>query len=286
MLINMKEILKVAKENKFAIPAFNISSAAMFNGVMQKCEELNSPVIIAIHPDELAFIGDSFVEMIKDMANKSKIPVTLHLDHGSTKEQILRAIKDGFTSVMIDASLIGFDENITLTKEIVSLANPLNISVEAELGTIGQNDEYGESGSGEIIYTNPEDAKKFVDSTGCDTLAVAIGTAHGLYPEGFDPKLRIDILQEINKLVDIPLVLHGGSGNPDSEIELAVKNGINKINISSDIKSAFYIECRKVLEDTGLREPNVIYPRCIKKMQEVVEHKIRLFESNDKVGLY
>lgn len=286
MLINMKEILKVAKENKFAIPAFNISSAAMFNGVMQKCEELNSPVIIAIHPDELAFIGDSFVEMIKDRANKSKIPVTLHLDHGSTKEQILRAIKDGFTSVMIDASLISFDDNITLTKEIVSLASPLNISVEAELGTIGQNDEYGESGSGEIIYTNPEDAKKFVDSTGCDTLAVAIGTAHGLYPEGFDPKLRIDILQEINKLVDIPLVLHGGSGNPDSEIELAVKNGINKINISSDIKSAFYIECRKVLEDTGLREPNVIYPRCIKRMQEVVEHKIRLFESNDKVGLY
>lgn len=286
MLINMKEILKVAKENKFAIPAFNISSAAMFNGVMEKCEDLNSPVIIAIHPDELAFIGDSFVEMIKDRANKSKIPVTLHLDHGSTKEQILRAIKDGFTSVMIDASLISFDDNITLTKEIVSLASPLNISVEAELGTIGQNDEYGESGSGEIIYTNPEDAKKFVDSTGCDTLAVAIGTAHGLYPEGFDPKLRIDILQEINKLVDIPLVLHGGSGNPDSEIELAVKNGINKINISSDIKSAFYIECREVLEDTGLREPNVIYPRCIERMQEVVEHKIRLFESNDKVGLY
>lgn len=286
MLINMKEILKVAKENNFAIPAFNISSAAMFNGVMEKCEELNSPVIIAIHPDELSFIGDSFVEMIKDRANKSKIPVTLHLDHGSTKEQILRAIKDGFTSVMIDASLISFDENIALTKEIVSLANPLNISVEAELGTIGQNDEYGESGSGEIIYTNPEDAKMFVDSTGCDTLAVAIGTAHGLYPEGFDPKLRIDILQEINNLVDIPLVLHGGSGNPDSEIELAVKNGINKINISSDIKSAFYIECRKVLEDSGVREPNVIYPRCIEKMQEVVEHKIRLFGSNDKVGLY
>lgn len=286
MLINMKEILKVAKENKFAIPAFNISSAAMFNGVMEKCEELNSPVIIAIHPDELAFIGDSFVEMIKDRANKSNIPVTLHLDHGSTKEQILRAIKDGFTSVMIDASLISFDANIALTKEIVSLANPLGISVEAELGTIGQNDEYGESGSGEIIYTNPEDAKKFVESTGCDTLAVAIGTAHGLYPEGFDPKLRIDILQEINNLVDIPLVLHGGSGNPDSEIELAVKNGINKINISSDIKSAFYIECRKVLEDTGLREPNVIYPNCIKNMQEVVEHKIRLFGSNDKVELY
>lgn len=286
MLINMKEILKVAKENKFAIPAFNISSAAMFNGVMEKCEELNSPVIIAIHPDELAFIGDSFVEMIKDRANKSKIPVTLHLDHGSTKEQILRAIKDGFTSVMIDASLISFDENIALTKEIVSLATSLNISVEAELGTIGQNDEYGESGSGEIIYTNPEDAKKFVDSTGCDTLAVAIGTAHGLYPEGFDPKLRIDILQEINNIVDIPLVLHGGSGNPDSEIELAVKNGINKINISSDIKSAFYIECRKVLEDTGLREPNVIYPRCIEKMQEVVEHKVRLFGSDEKIGLY
>lgn len=286
MLLNMNELLCVAKENDFAVPAFNISSAAMFNGVMEKSEELNSPVIIAIHPNELEFIGDSFVEMIKDRANKSKLPVTIHLDHGSTKEQILRAIRVGFNSVMIDASLNSFEDNIELTKEIVSIARPLNISVEAELGTIGQKAEEGEIASGEIIYTNPEDAKKFVEMTDCDTLAIAIGTAHGLYPEGYDPKLRIDILKEIKNSVNIPLVLHGGSGNPDSEISLAVKNGINKINISSDIKSAFYKECRKVLEDLGIREPNEIYPRCIKKMNEVVEHKIRLFESNDKSKLY
>lgn len=286
MLVNMKQILKVAKENDFAVPAFNISSAPMFNGVMEKCEQLNSPVIIAIHPDELSFIGDSFVEMIKDRANKSKLPVVLHLDHGSTKEQILRAIRDGFTSVMIDASLLSFEENIKLTKEIISMSRPLNVSVEAELGTIGQDKESVEDGADEIIYTNPKDAKDFVEQTDCDTLAIAIGTAHGLYPEGFEPKLRINILKEIKQLVDIPLVLHGGSGNPDSEISEAVRNGINKVNISSDIKAAFYKECREVLTDKGVREPNVIYPRCIKKMQEVIEHKIKLFRSDDKLKLY
>lgn len=286
MLVNMTHILDVAKENDFAIPAFNISSAPMFNGVMEKCEELNSPVIIAIHPDELSFIGDSFVELIKDRANKSKLPVVLHLDHGSTKEQILRAIRDGFTSVMIDASLLSFEDNIKLTKEIISISRPLNISVEAELGTIGQDKAGVEGGSDQIIYTNPKDAKDFVDKTDCDTLAVAIGTAHGLYPKGFVPKLRIDILRDINKLVDIPLVLHGGSANPDSEISEAVKNGINKVNISSDIKSAFYKECREVMKDKGLREPNLIYPRCIEKMQMVVEHKIKLFGSEDKLKLY
>lgn len=286
MLMNMSKLLKVANENNFAVPAFNISSESMLKGVIKSCEEEKSPVIIAIHPNELEFTGDSFVEMVKDVANKTNIPVVLHLDHGSTIEQINRAVRDGFTSVMIDASTSTIEENIELTKKVIEIAHPLNISVEAELGTIGTTDGDSEGGTDEIIYTKPEDAVKFVEETGCDCLAIAIGTAHGIYPEGFEPHLKLDLLSEIKSSVSIPLVLHGGSANPDSEIAEAVKRGVNKINISSDIKDAFFKECRVVLENKKLREPLDIFPACIEKMNETVVHKIRLFNSNDKLKYY
>lgn len=289
MLINMKDMLNVANIHNFAVPAFNISSLPMLKGVINTCEKENSPVIIAIHPDELSYVGDSFVETIKDMAHKTHIPVVLHLDHGSKIEQIVRAIKDGFTSVMIDASLMSFEENVKITKKVVSLAHPLNISVEAELGTIGENEvDEGdiEGGAPEIIFTQVEDAEKFVEETNVDSLAIAIGTAHGIYPEGFKPHLELDLLSEIKQHVSIPLVLHGGSSNPDEEIAEAVNRGVNKINISSDIKSAFFKECRKVLQNENLREPNMIYPQSIEKMNEVVIHKVQLFNSKDKVKYY
>lgn len=286
MLINLKDLLKVANENNFAVPAFNISSDAMLKGVMKTCVKESSPVIVAIHPDELSYVGDSFVEMVKDMANKVDIPVTIHLDHGATLDQIQRAIRDGFTSVMIDSSLTSFENNVEITKEVIKRAHPVNVSVEAELGTIGTADENNEGTSTEIIYTRVEDAVEFVKETGCDALAVAIGTAHGLYPEGFDPHLKLDLLSEIKSAVDIPLVLHGGSSNPDNEIAEAVKRGINKVNISSDIKSAFYKKCREVLVNKQLREPNMIYPECIEAMDKVVSQKIHLFNSNDKANLY
>lgn len=286
MLMNMSKLLKVANENNFAVPAFNISSESMLKGVIKSCEEEKSPVIIAIHPNELEFTGDSFVEMVKDVANKTNIPVVLHLDHGSTIEQINRAVRDGFTSVMIDASTSTIEENIELTKKVIEIAHPLNISVEAELGTIGTTDGDSEGGTEEIIYTKPEDAVKFVEETGCDCLAIAIGTAHGIYPEGFEPHLKLDLLSEIKSSVSIPLVLHGGSANPDTEIAEAVKRGVNKINISSDIKDAFFKECRVVLENKKLREPLDIFPACIEKMNETVVHKIRLFNSNDKLKYY
>lgn len=286
MLMNMSKLLKVANENNFAVPAFNISSESMLKGVIKSCEEEKSPVIIAIHPNELEFTGDSFVEMVKDAANKTNIPVVLHLDHGSTIEQINRAVRDGFTSVMIDASTSTIEENIELTKKVIEIAHPLNISVEAELGTIGTTDGDSEGGTEEIIYTKPEDAVKFVEETGCDCLAIAIGTAHGIYPEGFEPHLKLDLLSEIKSSVSIPLVLHGGSANPDTEIAEAVKRGVNKINISSDIKDAFFKECRVVLENKKLREPLDIFPACIEKMNETVVHKIRLFNSNDKLKYY
>ncbi len=286
MLMNMAELLKVANEHYFAIPAFNVSDDAMLKGVIEACEEQKSPVILAIHPNELAYSGDSFVEMAKDLANKTTIPVALHLDHGGTLEQVQRALRDGFTSVMIDASSKSFEDNIAITKEVIAIAHPLGVSVEAELGTIGTADNNPEGNCDEIIYTKVDDAIEFVKETGVDCLAVAIGTAHGLYPSDFEPHLKQDLLSEIKAAVSVPLVLHGGSGNPDSEIAEAVKRGINKVNISSDIKAAFMKECRKVLEDPQLREPLDIFPRCIDVMKETAVHKIQLFQSNDKIKYY
>ena len=286
MLMNMADLLAVANEHNFAVPAFNVSSNMILKGVMHTCEEMQAPVIIAIHPDELEFVEDSFVKAVIEEAHKATVPVCIHLDHGSKFEQILRAIQDGFTSVMIDGAHLSLEENIAITKKIVEVAHPVNVSVEAELGTIGTADDYGEAGSKEIIYTEVDDAVRFIKETDIDCLAIAIGTAHGLYPKDRKPKLALDRLKEIKASVSIPLVLHGGSGNPDEEIAQSVKLGVNKINISSDIKDAFYQECRKVLEDMGLREPMAIYPKCIDAMNEVVRHKINLFDDADKVKYY
>ena len=285
MLLNIKELLAVANEHNFAVPAFNIGTGQILNGVMDKCEELKAPVILAIHPLEHDFQGDSFLKMCIDRANKSPIPVCIHLDH-SEWGPIVRAIRAGFTSVMIDASSLPFEENVAITKKVCELAHPLGVSVEGELGTIGTTDGDTEGGTAEIIYTKPEDAVRFVEETGCDTLAIAIGTAHGIYPAGMKPELKQDLLSEIKSKVSVPLVLHGGSGNKDSEIAEAVKRGINKINISSDIKDAFYQELRKTLQDPKIREPFELYPASVKAMQDVVEHKIKLFNDDDKVQYY
>ena len=285
MLLNMKEILKAANEHNFAVPAFNIGTGQILNGVMDTCEELNAPVILAIHPNELAFQGESFIKMCIDRANKSKLPVCIHLDH-SDWDPIVKAIRAGFTSVMIDASSLPFEENVAITKKVCELAHPLGVSVEGELGTIGTTDGDTEGGTDSIIYTNPDDAVRFVEETGCDALAIAIGTAHGIYPAGMKPELRQDLLSEIKSRVSVPLVLHGGSGNADSEIAEAVKRGINKINISSDIKDALYQRLRITLKDPKIREPFELYPDSVKAMNEVVAEKIRLFQDDDKAKYY
>ncbi len=285
MLLNMKEILKAANEHNFAVPAFNIGTGQILNGVMDTCEELNAPVILAIHPNELAFQGESFIKMCIDRANKSRLPVCIHLDH-SDWDPIVKAIRAGFTSVMIDASSLPFEENVAITKKVCELAHPLGVSVEGELGTIGTTDGDTEGGTDSIIYTNPDDAVRFVEETGCDALAIAIGTAHGIYPAGMKPELRQDLLSEIKSRVSVPLVLHGGSGNADSEIAEAVKRGINKINISSDIKDALYQRLRITLKDPKIREPFELYPDSVKAMNEVVAEKIRLFQDDDKAKYY
>jgi len=286
MLMNMKDLLAVAHTNHFAVPAFNTSSNMILNGVIEASEEKSSPLIIAIHPDELAFVRPSFVKAAIEEAIKATIPVCIHLDHGSSLGQIMEAIRCGFTSVMMDASLLPLEQNIAICKEVVELAHSVNVSVEGELGTIGTTGPEAEAGTEEIIYVNPDDVVTFVEGTGVDTLAVAIGTAHGIYPKDRKPELKLELLKEITSRVDIPLVLHGGSANPDEEIAMAVKLGINKINISADIKHAFYQKCREVLADPVLREPNSIYPPCIEAMKKVACYKIDLFNAAGKAALY
>ena len=288
MLISGKEILSVANQHGFAVPACNAGSGQLLEAVMQACEELQSPVMIAIHPDELSFLTDSFVDQVKYYANHTKLPVCIHLDHGASYEQVIHAIQLGFTSVMIDASHLPYEENVAITQKVVAAAHPVGVSVEAELGTIGDTGNSIEGGVTEVIYTDPDVAQDFVERTGTDSLAVAIGTAHGIYPKNIKPHLRHDILEEITKKVSIPLVLHGGSSNPDEEIAKAVKMGINKINISSDIKIVFANRLREQLNsgDSEMREPNVLFPPCMLETKKVAEDKIRLFNSANKAQFY
>ncbi|GAA3416993.1 ketose-bisphosphate aldolase [Streptosporangium vulgare] len=286
MLTTGKTILDVANEHSFAVPAFNISDWAMFKGIVEISEEKNAPLIVGIHPDEVRHIGREMITGIIERSHNSSVPIAIHWDHGATYEQILRAIQYGFTSVMIDGSLKPFEENLAISKRVTDSAHALGVSVEGELGTIGATDGEAEEGADTIIYTDPDDAVTFVEVTGVDSLAIAIGTYHGIYPAHLMPELKLDLLKEIKSRVTIPLVLHGGSNNPDEEIAEAARIGINKINISSDIKVAYHDKMREMLADGKLREPNSIQPACVEAMKVVAAHKIDLFGAEGKGSLY
>ena len=319
----MKELLTIADQHHFAVPAFNISNYAMFNGIMDISEKLDAPVILEIHPLELRHIGTDVVAAIKARAAVSKVPVVIHMDHGACFEDIMTAICAGFTSVMIDASSLPLEENIAACRKVVEAAHGAihcitaekfggdvleggevtsgreytrsqyanNVSVEAELGNIGSIDEAKGTVTEGLHYTEPEEAVSFVQATGIDTLAIAIGTCHGVYPDGYEPHIQIDRLKAIHKALrdaglDTCLVLHGGSGNPPEELKEAAANGIAKINISSDIKNAYYGKMREILSDLKVREPNVIEPPCIQAMKETAADRIRWFGAEGKAALY
>ncbi len=285
MLLNMKDLLKVARTHQFGVGAFNIASAEFARLVIEVAETQRSPVILEVHPDEHRFVGDKFITYLRELAVNATVPVVIHQDHGQTLEDILIALRTGYTSVMIDASAQPFEQNIELTRRVTDIAHQLNVSVEAELGTIGIAEGSAEGGHGEILYTDPDQAEIFVRETGVDTLAVAIGTSHGLYPAGRQPKLDIGRLKILNQRIGIPMVLHGGSGNKDSEVAESIQHGVGKINISSDMKKAFFVALEQEL-NSGSHEPSQLYLRPIEAARSVVEHKMRLFSSNDKAGLY
>lgn len=287
MLMNTKELLKVAYENQFAVGSFNVANSEFVRVVVESAEEKNAPAIIQIHPNEINLVGDDFIKYVVETCKNASVPLAIHLDHGASVKDVIRAIKNGYTSVMIDASHESFKNNMALTKEVVQLAHSVNVSVEAELGTIGTNSGSSEGGADEILYTDPSDAKIFVKETGIDILAVAIGTSHGQYKHKGKPTLKIDLLEEIHHVVDIPLVLHGGSDNKDAEISQTYLHGVSKINLSTDMKNAFFNQMRSFLVAyPDAYEPDVIMPSCRQKAKDLVQHKMALFNSINKASLY
>lgn len=276
MLINMEQMLAIVKENKFAVGAYNISNLELDRIVIEQCEEDNAPAIIEVHPTEVFYCKDDFFAYVLQRIKNSKVPFVLHLDHGDNLDSVARAIHNGFSSVMIDGSLLSWDENVDITRKTVEMCHRVGVSVEGELGTIGQTGTAVEDGLKNGIYTKLEDAKRFVEETGVDTLAFGIGTAHGIYPKNVTPEIRIDILKDIIGQVDVPLVLHGGFSNPDEQIAEAVKNGISKVNISSDFKHAFFDKVREVLANDQGWDPNNLFPVCIEEGKKVVHHKNQL----------
>ncbi|MEQ7193135.1 ketose-bisphosphate aldolase [Enterococcus avium] len=287
MLMDMKELLETAYKNEFAIGAFNVANSEFAKAVIQGAEAQHAPAIIQIHPLEIALMGDAFVAYLREAINKTHVPMALHLDHGGSVADVMRAIRNGYNSVMIDASHLNFEDNIALTAKVVEIAHSVGVAVEAELGTIGSNEGSGEGGADEILYTDPDQAKEFVERTGIDLLAVAIGTSHGIYPETKDHKIRVDLLKQIKEKVPVPMVLHGGSDNKDAEISAASQNGIAKINLASDMKKAFYDALRKQLvEHSDQYESFQVMPNATNAAQAIVEQKITLFGSSGKADLY
>ncbi|MGX7198006.1 ketose-bisphosphate aldolase [Enterococcus olivae] len=287
MLMDMQKIVKTAYENNFAVGAFNVANSEFVKAVIEAAEEQQSPAIIQIHPLEIELMGDSFVAYVRDAINRAKVPIALHLDHGGSIYDVMRAIKNGYNSVMIDASHMSFEENIAITQKVVELAHSVGVAVEAELGTIGSNEGSGEGGADVILYTDPDQASEFVERTGIDTLAVAIGTSHGIYPETKDHKIQIELLKKIKEKVQIPMVLHGGSDNKDEEISESSKNGIAKINLASDMKRAFYQALHQQLNDFPSQyESFQVMPSATEAAKSIVKAKMELFGSANKAKLF
>jgi len=282
VLISTARLLKAAVKGKYAIGAFNCNNMEIVQAIVTAAEAENAPVILQASQGAIKYAGlDYITAMVKEAASKTRIPVALHLDHGTSFEQNIRCIAAGFTSVMIDGSRLPLEENIALTKQVVAVARAVGVSVEAELGKIGGTEDDITVDEAAAFFTDPEEAVYFVEQTGVDALAVAIGTAHGRYKG--EPRLDFERLQEITQKVDIPLVLHGSSGVPAEAIREAVKRGIRKINIDTNIREAFVAAMRRVLADN----PDEIDPRKVlgparEAAVEVIREKIRLFGSADR----
>jgi len=305
MLLTNKEILASARDEKYAVGAFNINNLESLQAVITAAQEENSPVIVAVTPSAIKYAGLIYLaEIVKTSAQLAPVRMSLHLDHGKEIETITRCVDAGFTSVMIDGSHLGFEENIALTRKVIELAHPKSVAVEAELGRLAGVEEVSVEEK-DAILTDPEAAKEFVERTHVDALAVAIGTSHGAYKFKGEPKLDLKRLAEIREKVNVPLVLHGASGvsawiiekatkygaqlagakgMPDESIKRAIKLGIVKINIDTDLRLAFTATIREVLATTPAQfDPRKILEPAREAMKDVVRNKMRLFGSSNKV---
>lgn len=270
MLVTLHELLAKAKKESYAIPATNVDNEHNVRAAIAAAEEMNSPLILNVIPNanpDLEFFG----RIICDLARRSTQKIAVNLDHGKTFEECMKGIRAGFTSIMIDRSLCQFDENVEEVKEMVKIAHSLGVSVEAELGHVGSGDNYGVDGSTGI--TQVEEAKRFVELTNVDALAVAVGTAHGVYTG--EPNIRFELLHELRDALPIPLVLHGGSGTGDENLRRCAQEGINKINLSNDLKRAAIENLTK--EDLSGNAVYQLYPLLAQGFKNKVIHYIKLF---------
>lgn len=272
-LVTTKKMLSDAQKGHYAVGAFNVENMEMVIAVIQAAEELKSPVILQTTPSTVNYAGlDYYLANVKTAAEKVSVPVAMHLDHGSSFELAMMALRTGYTSIMIDGSHESYEDNITLTKKVVDACAPSDIPVEAELGKVGGKEDDLDGGAGSA-YTDPEEAREFVQRTGVDSLAVAIGTAHGLYKG--EPKLDLERLSEIAKVVSVPLVLHGASGVPDETVKQAIARGICKVNYATELRIAYSEGVKSVLN----RDPDTIDPKKygvsgIKKVKQFVMEKM------------
>ena len=271
MLVTGREILQDAHKNNYAVGAFNVNNMEIVQAIIEAAEETNSPVILQASQGGLKYAGVEYIaELGKLAAKNAKVPVAIHLDHGTDFEQVMLCIRHGFTSVMIDGSRFDLEGNIQITKKGIEGAR--------ELGKIGGTEDHITVDEKNATFTDPKEAKRFADETNVDSLAIAVGTAHGLYKG--EPKLDFDRIKIIKEMTNMPLVLHGSSGVPADSIKKAVSLGINKINIDTDLRIAFSNAVKEFIKEN----PDSIDPRKILSpaklaMKEAVIEKMHLFGS-------
>ena len=281
-IVTTKQMLIDAMKDNYAVPAFNIHNLETARVVVEAAAELRSPVILAGTPGTIDYAGGEYLVAIAEAAaRKHNIPIALHLDHFEDIEQIKKYIDLGFTSAMIDASMESFENNINMVNEVVQYAHARGVVVEAELGRLGGVEDDLAVDEKDAKYTNPSSAKEFVRKTGIDSLAVAIGTAHGLYKG--QPKLDFDRLKEIREKVGIPLVLHGASNLPENLVKEAIRLGISKINIATDLKIPFADAVKEYFkENPEANDPRKYMTPGKEAMREVIIAKIRMCGSENR----
>lgn len=281
-LVTLKEVLADAQKGGYAVGAFNTNNMEIVQAIVESAEEERSPVILQASQGALKYAGIHYITaLVRAALETTTVPVVLHLDHGTSFEQTMLCIKHGFSSVMFDGSAYPLEENIAATRKVVEVARAMGVSVEGELGKIGGTEDDISVSEKDAMFTDPDEARHFVEQTGVNALAVAIGTAHGPYKG--EPKLDFDRLARIQQVTEIPLVLHGASGVPADSIRRAISLGVCKINIDTDIRQAFTRGVHQVVS----QKPSEFDPRKIlgpakEEMKAVIKEKIRLFGSSQK----
>jgi len=279
-LVSMTEFLPKAKAGKFAVGQFNMNNLEFAKAITEAGMAEQSPFIFGVSEGALKYMGIEYtVAIAKAAAEESGLPIALHLDHGSSFEVAMKCIRAGFTSVMFDGSHYPLEENIRLTKEVVKAAHAMGVSVEGELGTIGGVEDDISVDEADAALAKPEEAIRFYEETGVDCLAIAVGTAHGMYKG--EVKIRYDIIEQVAKAIPVPIVLHGGSGVPDESIRRAIEAGVGKINVNTENQVACTNAIREILgKDAKVYDPRKYLGPAKQAMVEVVREKMRLFGSS------